>query len=92
MSAFPLKMAPHLATLAPRLRKSALRLSTGAYAAARTLFAFGAKIGGGIRYALVRFAAINAEARMHQARLETELHRNRYRLRTKTDDALPTVS
>ena len=38
---------------------------------------------------LLRFAAVNAEARIHRARLEAEFYRNRYRLRTKNDDDLP---
>jgi hypothetical protein len=37
------------------------------------------------------FAAVIAEARIHKARLEAEVYRNRYRLRTKTDDDLPIV-
>jgi hypothetical protein len=44
-----------------------------------------------IRSAFRRFAAVNAEARIHKARLEAELYRNRYRLRTKADDDLPVI-
>jgi hypothetical protein len=40
---------------------------------------------------LLGFAAVIAEARIHKARLEIEVYRNRYRLRTKTDDDLPIV-
>jgi hypothetical protein len=40
---------------------------------------------------LRRFVAVNAEARIHRARLQAELYRNRDRLRTKTDDDLPIV-
>ena len=40
---------------------------------------------------LLRFAAVNAEARIHRARREAEFYRNRYRLRTKNDDDLPIV-
>jgi hypothetical protein len=44
-----------------------------------------------VRSALLRFAALIAEARIHKARLEAELYLNRYRLRTKTDDDLPVI-
>jgi len=44
-----------------------------------------------IRSAFVRYAAILAEARIHRARLEAEMHGNRYRLRTKIDDDLPVI-
>ena len=44
-----------------------------------------------IRTAFARYAAIVAEARIHKARLEAEMYRNRYRLRTKIDDDLPVI-
>ena len=44
-----------------------------------------------IRSAFARYAAIDAETRIHKARLEAEIYRNRYRLRTKSDDDLPVI-
>ena len=44
-----------------------------------------------IRAAVLGFAAMIAEARIHKARLEAEMHLNRFRLRTKTDDDLPVI-
>ncbi len=44
-----------------------------------------------IRSAVLGFAAMIAEARIHKARLEAETFHNRYRLRTKTDDDLPVI-
>jgi hypothetical protein len=46
---------------------------------------------GRIRSAFARYAAIDAEARIHKARLEAEVYRNQYRLRTKIDDDLPVI-
>jgi hypothetical protein len=43
------------------------------------------------RLVVLRLAAVVAEARIHQARLEAEMYRNRYRLRTKNDDDLPII-
>ncbi|HUI96785.1 MAG TPA: hypothetical protein VLX44_13590 [Xanthobacteraceae bacterium] len=40
---------------------------------------------------LLRFAAVNAETRIHRARLESEVFLKYYRLRTKNDDDLPIV-
>ena len=40
---------------------------------------------------LLRFTAVNAETRIHRARLESELYLKYYRLRTKNDDDLPIV-
>ncbi len=37
------------------------------------------------------FAAAIAEARIHKARLEAEVHHDRIRLATKTDDDLPVI-
>ena len=44
-----------------------------------------------IRSAFAQYAAIVAETRIHRARLEAELYRDRYRLKTKTDDDLPVI-
>jgi hypothetical protein len=44
-----------------------------------------------IRSAFAWYARANAEARIHKARLEAEMYRNRYRLRTKSDDDLPVI-
>jgi hypothetical protein len=44
-----------------------------------------------VRSAFAWYARVNAEARIHRARLEAEMHRNRYRLRTKSDDDLPVI-
>jgi len=44
-----------------------------------------------IQSAIRRCAAVNAETRIHKARLEAEVHRNRFRLKTKTDDDLPVI-
>jgi hypothetical protein len=44
-----------------------------------------------IRFAFARYAAIVAEAHIHKARLEAEMYRNQYRLRTKNDDDLPVI-
>ena len=38
---------------------------------------------------VMRWRLAIAEVRIHRARLEAELYRNRYRLRTKNDDDLP---
>ena len=43
------------------------------------------------RHLLLRFAASNAETRIHRARLEAEVHLKYYPLRTKNDDDLPIV-
>jgi len=56
--------------------------AVAAYAASARLWRRGKRL-------IRRFAKINAEARIHRARLEAELYRNRYRLRTKNDDDLP---
>jgi hypothetical protein len=40
---------------------------------------------------IVLLAQAYAEARMHQAKLEVELYRNRYKLASKNDDDLPIV-
>jgi hypothetical protein len=42
-----------------------------------------------IRSLVLQSLAAIAEARIHQARIEAELYRNRYRLRSKNDDDLP---
>jgi len=44
-----------------------------------------------VRSAFTQYAAILAETRIHRARLEAEVYRNRYRLRTKNDDDLPVI-
>jgi hypothetical protein len=44
------------------------------------------------KYLVSQFTAVLAEARIHRARLEAEIYRGRYRLRTKNDDDLPIVS
>jgi len=44
-----------------------------------------------IRSGFARIGAVIAEARIHKARLEAEMHLNRFRLRTKTDDDLPVI-
>jgi hypothetical protein len=62
-----------------------------ANATAHALADLAAKIYARIRLALLRFAAVIAEARIHKARLEAEAFRNRYRLRSKSDDDLPVV-
>jgi hypothetical protein len=41
--------------------------------------------------ALAWLARIHAEARIHKARREAEMFRNRYRLRTDNDDDLPVI-
>jgi hypothetical protein len=45
----------------------------------------------GLRRLMLRFAATNAQARLHKARLEAELCRNPYRLRIKSNDDRPIV-
>jgi hypothetical protein len=62
-----------------------------ANATAHAVVAVAAKIYARIRLALLRFAAAIAETRIHKARLEAEAFRNRYRLRSKSDDDLPVV-
>lgn len=60
-------------------------------AAAGTAYAIGAvipKIRLGGRYLVSRLVAAIAGVRIHKARLEAEVYRNRYRLRTKNDDDL----
>ena len=44
-----------------------------------------------IKSALLRVAAVIAEARIHKARLEAEAFQRRYRLRSKNDDDLPVI-
>jgi hypothetical protein len=60
----------------------AVTTAAAAYAATARLWRRGRRL-------LLRFAAVNAEARIHRARIEAELYRNRCRLRTKNDDDLP---
>ena len=43
------------------------------------------------RFVVTQFFVVLAEIRLHKARLEAEVYRNRYRLRTKNDDDLPVV-
>ena len=43
----------------------------------------------GVRLLVLRYRVALADVRIHRARLEAELYRNRYRLRTKNDDDLP---
>ena len=62
-----------------------------ANASVRTFGAIVAKLFRGIRSAYRRSAAMIAEERIHKARLEAEMFRNRCRLRTKTDDDLPAI-
>lgn len=62
-----------------------------ANASAHALVTVVAWLLGRIRSAFARYAAIVAEARIHRARLEAEMYRNRYRLRTKSDDDLPVI-
>lgn len=60
-------------------------------ATAGMAYAIGAiipKIRRGGRYLVSRLVAAIAGVRIHEARLEAEIYRNRYRLRTKHDDDL----
>ena len=50
-----------------------------------------ARIFSPIRSAIVWFLRVNAEARIHRARLESEMYLHRYRLRSKSDDDLPVI-
>jgi hypothetical protein len=50
-----------------------------------------AKIRDRCRFVIAQFFVVLAEVRLHKARLEAEVYRNRYRLRTKNDDDLPVV-
>jgi hypothetical protein len=59
--------------------------------AAHAIGAIIRKIRSGGRYLVSPLVAAIAEARIHKARLEAAVYRNRYRLRTKTDDDLPIV-
>jgi hypothetical protein len=58
-----------------------------AHAAVNVVARLLSRIGSGFAWV----AAMIAEARIHKARLEAETYRNRYRLRTKTDDDLPVI-
>ena len=58
--------------------------AVAAYTATARLFRRGKRL-------LLRFAAVNAEARIHRARREAERYLNRCRLNTKNDDDLPIV-
>lgn len=60
---------------ASRQRGTIARIARKAYAAVRLL--------------VLRYRVAIADVRIHRARLEVELYRNRYRLRTKNDDDLP---
>ena len=60
---------------APRPLRTITRIALRAYARIRRL--------------ILRWRGVIAEVRIHRARLEAELYRNRYRLRTKNDDDLP---
>ena len=44
---------------------------------------------GRIRAPFAQLLTVVSEVRIHRARLEAELYRNRYRLRSKNDDDLP---
>jgi hypothetical protein len=64
---------------------------TLANATARSAVNVAARTYARIKSALLWFAGVIAEARIHKARLEAETFRNRYRLRTKNDDDLPVI-
>jgi hypothetical protein len=49
------------------------------------------KVIAGVGRLIVLLAQAYAEARMHQAKLEVELYRNRFKLSSKNDDDLPIV-
>jgi hypothetical protein len=61
--------------------------NASAHAAAGVVARLLTRIGSAIAW----FARAHAEARIHRARLEAEMHHDRYRLRTKTDDDLPVI-
>jgi len=49
------------------------------------------KIAGQVRRLTSQVARAIAETRIHRARLEAELYRNRFRLRSNSDDDLPII-
>jgi shikimate kinase len=61
--------------------------NASAHAAANVV----ARLLSGIGSALAWLARVHAEARIHKARREAEMFRNRYRLRTENDDDLPVI-
>jgi hypothetical protein len=58
---------------------------------AQAAFRLAARVFARIRSAFAWYVRVNAEARIHKARLEAEMYRNNYRLRTKSDDDLPVI-
>ena len=55
----------------------------------RTIATIPTKVYRRVRGAVQQWRCAIAEVRIHQARIEAELYRNRCRLRTKNDDDLP---
>ena len=61
--------------------------NASAHAAANVVARLLSRIGSGIAW----LARVHAQARIHKARREAEMFRNRYRLRTENDDDLPVI-
>lgn len=68
----------------PADRKPAVRQASAIFRILRKAVVKGADL-------LMRASNASAEARMHSARIEAELYRNRYTHATKNDDELPMV-
>lgn len=62
-------------------------VNTSAHAAANVAAKLLSRIGSGLAW----LARVHAQARIHKARREAEMFRNRYRLRTDNDDDLPVI-
>jgi shikimate kinase len=61
--------------------------NASAHAAVNVVASLLSRIGSAIAW----LARVHAEARIHKARREAEMFRNRYRLRTENDDDLPVI-